>query len=242
MAETLLVRYEDDEVAVVSKPPGVVAHPAGRLLGTDPRGLTPRVSPRLTLADLIVKRWPAVAAVGPAERHGLVHRLDKDTSGLVLVAKTDRAFEALTKQFADRRVTKRYVALVEGVPAVPRGRIDAPVGRHYARGEKMTVHPDGRTAETKYEIAETIGRDYARLDVWPSTGRTHQIRVHLAALGHPVAGDLTYGRKERPAGLGRQFLHAAEITFTHPVTGRQVRVKDPLPDDLQKFLDGLPRG
>lgn len=232
MAETLLVRYEDDEVAAVSKPPGLVAHPVG---GHSRGAAAP------TLADLLAKRWPMVATVGPAERHGLVHRLDKDTSGLVLVAKTARAFDSLTKQFADRRVEKRYVALVEGVPAVPRGRIDAPVGRHYARGEKMTVHPDGRTAETKYEIAETVG-DYALLDVWPSTGRTHQIRVHLAALGHPVAGDTTYGRPQRPAGLGRQFLHAAEIKFTHPVTGRQVRVKDPLPADLQKFLDGLPRG
>lgn len=228
MTEVLLVRYEDEEVAVISKPPGLVAHPTGRGSGAP------------TLAELLVKRWPAVATVGPAERHGLVHRLDKDTSGLVLVAKTKSAFEALTKQFADRTVAKRYVALVEGVPAVPRGRIDAPVGRHYARDktEQMTVHPDGRTAETKYEIAQTLG-DYALLDVWPSTGRTHQIRVHLAALGHPVAGDTTYGSKERPAGLDRQFLHAAEIKFVHPVTGKQVRVKDPLPTDLDGFLKGL---
>jgi 23S rRNA pseudouridine1911/1915/1917 synthase len=104
----------------------------------------------------------------------------------------------------------------------------------------MTVHPDGRTAETRYEVREPLG-DYALLDVWPSTGRTHQIRVHLAALGHPVVGDTTYGSKQRPAGLDRQFLHAAELSFTHPTTGKRVRVKDPLPDDLQKFLGGVMR-
>ena len=233
MTETLTVLYEDDDVAAVSKPPGVVAHPVGSK------------SAGVTMADLIAKRWPAVAGVGPAERHGLVHRLDKDTSGVVLVAKTARAFEALTAQFAERQVEKRYTALVEGVPAVPRGRIDAPVGRHYAKGERMTVHPDGRHAETKYEIVETVGdagrggAAYALLDVWPSTGRTHQIRVHLAALGHPVAGDTAYGATERPVGLGRQFLHAAEIKFVHPVTGKQIRVKDPLPADLAAFLKEL---
>ena len=234
MAEKLLVRYEDDEVAAVSKPPGLVAHPAGNRR-TVLEGQSSKDSPQSTLSGLLAKRWPAVAQVGPAERHGLVHRLDKDTSGLVLVAKTDQAFEALTKQFADRTIEKKYVALVEGIPAVPRGRIDAPVGRHYAKGERMAVHPDGRTAQTTYEIAESLD-GYALLDVWPSTGRTHQIRVHLAALGHPVAGDTTYGAKRRPAGLGRQFLHAAEISFNHPVSGQRIRVKDPLPADLRKFL------
>jgi 23S rRNA pseudouridine1911/1915/1917 synthase len=223
VAETLTVLYEDDEVAAVDKPPGLVAHPTGS------KSTLP------TLSELLVKRWPQVGSVGPTERHGLVHRLDKDTSGVVLVAKTPKAFESLTKQFADRRIEKKYVALVQGVPSVPRGRIDAPVGRHYAKGEQMTVHPDGRTAETKYEVVESVG-EYALLDVWPSTGRTHQIRVHLAALGHPVAGDTTYGAKQRPRGLDRQFLHAAEIKFLHPVTGKRITVKDPLPADLEKFL------
>lgn len=243
MAETLVVLYEDDEVAGIHKPPGVVAHPTGS--GPKPKqgaGRASRASASgSTVSELIAKRWPAVATVGPAGRHGLVHRLDKDTSGVVLVGKTPAAFESLTKQFADRRIEKKYVALVEGVPAVPRGRIDAPVGRHYAPGkaEQMTVHPDGRTAETKYEVVETVGDGaYTLLDVWPSTGRTHQIRVHLAALGHPVVGDVTYGAKDRPGSLTRQFLHAAEIKFIHPVTGKQVRIKDPLPADLADFLKG----
>jgi len=224
----LVVRRQDDDVIVVSKPPGQVT-----VSGAD-------ASPSGTLAEAAVLQWPALASVGPRGRNGVVHRLDKDTSGLVLIAKNAKAFAALESQFKNREIKKRYVALVDGVPEVPRGRIDAPVGRHYAKREQMTVHPDGKTAETQYEVRETVG-SYARLDVWPSTGRTHQIRVHLAALKHPIVGDVTYGEKNRPAGLERQFLHATEIAFTHPATGRRTSVTDPLPEDLQRFLDGIPR-
>lgn len=228
-SKPLVIRHEDDDVVVISKPAGQVS-----LAGTNQ-------SPVGTTAEAAVTQWPNLAAVGPKGRNGLVHRLDKDTSGLLLIAKNEKAFEALTKQFADRIVEKRYEALVDGTPEVPRGRIDAPVTRHYAKREKMAVHPEGKTAETKYEVRETIG-DYALLDVWPSTGRTHQIRVHLAALGHPVVGDTTYGIKQRPIGLDRQFLHAAQISFTHPSTGKRIKVSDPLPADLDQFLKDLPRG
>ncbi len=223
--EPFTVLLEEEEFAVISKPAGIVVHPTADQPAAG------------TLTSVLVKRWPELKT---AERNGLVHRLDKDTSGVLLVAKTSSAFTALTKQFADRSVKKRYTALVDGMPPVPRGRVDAPVARHYAKREKMTVHPDGRTAETTYEVTKALD-DCSLLDVWPSTGRTHQIRVHLAALGNPVVGDTTYGKPQRPAGLTRQFLHAAELTFTNPTTGRQVRVTDPLPDDLQNFLNGLER-
>lgn len=224
----LVIRHEDDDVAVLSKPAGQVTV-AGS--GQSPVGTT---------AEAVLVQWPSVARVGPSGRNGVVHRLDKDTSGLLLVAKNRQAFDALTRQFADRQVEKRYQALVEGAPDVPRGRIDAPVTRHYAKREQMAVHPEGKTAETTYEVNEAVG-PYTLLDVWPSTGRTHQIRVHLAALKHPIVGDTTYGSKRRPDGLGRQFLHAAEISFTHPTTGKRINVIDPLPADLQSFLDGVPR-
>lgn len=228
LPKPLIIRYEDDDVIAVSKPPDQVTV-AGS--GQSPVG---------TVAEAVAKQWPTLVAIGPKGRNGVLHRLDKDTSGLVLVAKNAKAFEALSAQFKDRVIEKRYEALVEGVPEVPRGRIDAPVDRHYAKRERMAVHPEGKMAETKYELREAVG-PYALLDVWPSTGRTHQIRVHLAALKHPVVGDVTYGSKRRPDGLDRQFLHAAEISFTQPATGKRVTVTDPLPADLQTFLDGVPR-
>lgn len=229
VSKPLVIRHEDADVAVISKPPGQVT-----IAG-------PGQPVENSTAGVVVSQWPSLATIGPPGRNGVVHRLDKDTSGLVLIAKNTKAFDALTKQFADRAVEKRYEALVEGEPEVPRGRIDAPVTRHYAKREQMAVHPEGKTAETKYEVRETVG-GYSLLDVWPSTGRTHQIRVHLAALGHPVVGDTTYGSKQRPTGLDRQFLHAAQISFTHPSTGQRVKVTDPLPEDLKTFLEGLPRG
>lgn len=221
---SFVVRYEDAELAVVSKPAGMVVHPgAGNRVGT--------------LTDLLLKRWPLLAKIDH-DRAGLVHRLDKDTSGLVLVAKTPAALKNLATQFADRIVSKRYTALVHGVPKEKSGRIEAPISRHHADRKRMAVRPDGKAAVTDYTVTKTVGgtKPMALLDVRPSTGRTHQIRVHLAALGHPIVGDRTYGSGALPDDAPRQFLHAAELRFRHPRTGRPVIVKDPLPDDLTDFL------
>lgn len=210
------VRYEDDTVLVVAKPAGVTVHPGAGTTGD-------------TLVERLAANRPGLAQV---DRMGLVNRLDKDTSGLVVIAKTEEAKRKLSEQFADRQVKKRYVAVVVGIPAQPRGVISAPITRHHADRTKMAVRPDGRAAVTEYELRERLD-GYAVLDVRPSTGRTHQIRVHLAALGHPLVGDRTYGSN---ADAKRHLLHAAELSFAHPVTGRPVRVKDPVPNDLVEFV------
>lgn len=214
------VRYEDDDLAVISKPAGVVVHP-GNGNKTD------------TLTQLLTKRWPELTK---RERSGLLHRLDKNTSGLLLIAKTSAAADALNEQFADRTITKRYAALVVGVPKEAKGIIDAPITRHHADRKKMTVRPDGKPSKTTYSVVDRIGK-YALLNVWIETGRTHQIRVHLAALGHPIVGDAEYG--EVDLRLGRQFLHAIELRFWHPTTGKEVVITDELAGDLQEFLDTI---
>jgi 23S rRNA pseudouridine1911/1915/1917 synthase len=186
-----------------------------------------------TLSDSLLKHWPELKG---NDRNGLMHRLDKNTSGLLLIAKTAEAHESLAAQFAERTITKRYTALVVGHPKEPEGVIDAPITRHHADRKKMTVRPDGKSAQTTYQEVDRIG-DYSLLNVWIGTGRTHQIRVHLAALGHPVVGDVEYG--EADARLSRQFLHATELRFWHPKTGRELKVTDDLPEDLRDFLDTL---
>ncbi|HEY8108592.1 MAG TPA: RluA family pseudouridine synthase [Patescibacteria group bacterium] len=211
------VLIDEPDFAVVDKPAGLSVHPgAGR--------------PDGTLLDWLAANVPET---GSLERHGLVHRLDKDTSGALLVAKTPEAAAALSKQFKDRSVQKTYLALVRGVPAEPAAELDAPIARHHADRKKFAVRPDGKESLTAYEVAETPP-GYALLEVRPKTGRTHQIRVHLAALGNPIVGDATYGSTER--GPGRQFLHAAKLTFKHPRTGKSVTVSAPLPEDLESFL------
>ena len=211
------IRYEDDALLVISKPAGLVVHPgAGNRDGT--------------LLDQLPELRPELAGV---ERMGLVHRLDKDTSGLLVIAKTDQAKTKLSRAFANRRVAKRYTAVVHGTPAPPTGVINAPITRHHADRQKMTVRPDGKAATTEYAVLRSAG-NRSLLDVWIGSGRTHQIRVHLAALGTPVVGDATYGQPE--AELGRQFLHAIELEFPHPETGQGVRVVDELPQHLRQYL------
>lgn len=220
MAQTKLsipIVYEDDSLLVVDKPAGLVVHPGAGTKGE-------------TLTEQLLNDFPALREL---PRHGLVHRLDKGTSGVLLLAKTATAATALGHQFADRSVKKRYRALVRGIPAEPTGVIDAPITRHHADRKKMAVRPDGRPAETRYRVVRRL-TDAALLDVFPSTGRTHQIRVHLAALGHPVVGDATYGSPNPE--LGRPFLHAAELTVSHPSTGRSMTFTAPLPEELTNFL------
>lgn len=218
----LTVRYEDAQLAVISKPAGLVVHP-----GAGPKGPT--------LIDALATRWPELAALD-GNRAGLLHRLDKDTSGLLIIAKTEAAKANLSAQFAGRTVRKRYQAVVHGVPAHTTGAIDAPITRHHADRKRMAVRPDGKAAQTSYAVLSSAD-GFSWLDVWIATGRTHQIRVHLAALGHPVVGDQKYGR-QTPADqeLGRQWLHAVELGFTHPRTGEPLSVTDELPPELQRFL------
>jgi 23S rRNA pseudouridine1911/1915/1917 synthase len=210
------VAYEDDALLVVDKPAGLVVHPAaGHWTGT--------------LSQ-------ALAARGiDADRGGIVHRLDRETSGLLLVAKTEPVLRALQEELRERRIEREYLALVEGRPPARTGTIDAPIGRDRRDRTRHSTDTDApREAVTHFEIAETLPAA-TLLRVRLETGRTHQIRVHLEAIGHPVVGDPVYGRGET-YGLQRQFLHAARLAFDHPADGRRVEVTSPLPADLAAAL------
>ncbi|MEP6626163.1 MAG: RluA family pseudouridine synthase [Acidimicrobiia bacterium] len=216
------VVYEDDDIVIVDKPAGLVVHPgAGHPDGTLVSGLLARFD---------------IAHVGDPTRPGIVHRLDRDTSGLLIVARSERAFAALVPAMADHSVARHYVAVVTGVPSATRGTVDAPLGRSPRSPTRMAVVTGGREARTHYEVVETFD-DTARLAVDLETGRTHQIRVHLAAIGHPVLGDAVYGRAD--PRVARPFLHAAALEFTHPVTGAPMDFSSPLPADLQDALEAL---
>ncbi|NPB09632.1 MAG: RluA family pseudouridine synthase [Thermodesulfobacteria bacterium] len=223
------VVYEDEDLLVINKPPGLVIHPAaGHYHGTLVHGLLARVD------DL--------SGVGGELRPGIVHRLDKDTSGLLLVAKNDRTHLALSQQFQDRKVEKTYLALVHGVPSSNWGRVDRPIGRHPVHRKKMSVHaPRGREAVTEWRLRERFKKSRAALlEVHPLTGRTHQIRVHLSSIGHPIVGDELYGGC-RPTGpkASRQMLHAWRLSFVHPRSGETLSFEAPLPDDFQTLLEEL---
>jgi 23S rRNA pseudouridine1911/1915/1917 synthase len=221
------VVYEDDDVLVLDKPAGLVVHPgAGNPGGTVVNGLLARV--------------PEIASVGDRMRPGIVHRLDRDTSGLLVVARTARAYESLVEQLSTRAVDREYVALAWGHFDAPRGVIDAPIGRSEARRTRMAVRDAGRAARTRYDVEEEFASPRTSLlDCRLETGRTHQIRVHLAAVGHPVVGDGTYGGARDAIALDRPFLHAAALAFDHPVTGERPRFTSPLPPDLQGVLSAL---
>jgi len=220
------VRYEDEHLAVVDKPPGVVVHPGA---GRGGEG---------TLAAGILQRWPQVRGVGDEGRWGIVHRLDQDTSGLLVVALSPVAFPPLRQMLARHEVERTYLALVHGVPAAVTGTIEAALGRDPRQRGRVRVDVTGRAARTHYRRRTSWpGADLALLELRLETGRTHQIRVHLAAIGHPVVADRRYGRDD---GLApRTFLHAARLRFTHPVTGVEVIVESPLPPDLAGVLEGL---
>ncbi len=212
---------------MVDKPAGVVVHPApGHEHGTLVQGLLDHG-----------------IAGGHESRPGVVHRLDRDTSGLLIVARTPEAHRRLVSQMARREISRRYVALLAGALPHDEGTVDAPLGRHVRDRKRMSVHTTRpHRAVTHFAVRERLP-GYTLLDVRLETGRTHQIRVHFAALGYPVAGDLTYGdRARRPAGLGRQFLHAAHLEFAHPLSGERLSFDAPLPDDLAVFLRALRRG
>jgi 23S rRNA pseudouridine1911/1915/1917 synthase len=214
------IRYEDDHLLVVDKPSGLVVHPgAGRPTGTLVQGLLGRG-----------------AAGGERDRPGIVHRLDRDTSGLLVVARDAETHRRLQLLVRRRELLREYAALVRGRPRSWRGRIEAPVGRDRRVPTRMSLDTDRpREALTHFEVVELL-KSHARLRVRLETGRTHQIRVHLAAIELPVAGDSVYGAA-RDLGLARQFLHAARLAFRHPMTGAAVDVESPLPDDLAAALE-----
>jgi 23S rRNA pseudouridine1911/1915/1917 synthase len=226
----LSVVYEDSDVLIIDKPAGLVTHPApGRSSGT--------------LVNALLGRAPAseYGAIAGNERPGIVHRLDRDTSGLILVARNDHAQQSLMAQLRARRVKKTYLALVHGSPAAEIGRIEAPIGRDPRQFNRMAVRATGRPAITGYRVRERL-HGWALLEVDLLTGRTHQIRVHLASIGHPVAGDPVYATgaaKRGPEGLPRLFLHSWRIEFTSPSTQKLIRAEAPLPEDLASVLAGL---
>ncbi len=222
----LRVAYEDPTLLIVDKPAGLVVHPsAGHGSGTLVNALLGRSRDR-------GEPLGSIAGVG---RPGIVHRLDKDTSGLIVVAKTDAAQAALMRQFGDRSIEKEYLALVRGAPPAPRGRIEAPIGRDPRDRQRMAVVAGGRDSVSEYEhLAE--GGGYSLMALRPLTGRTHQIRAHLAFLGLPIAGDLRYGGNEGPGGLRRQFLHAARLGFARPSDDAWLRAWSELPADLAACL------
>jgi 23S rRNA pseudouridine1911/1915/1917 synthase len=222
----LRVAYEDEAILVVDKPAGLVVHPsAGHSGGTLVNALLGRARDR-------GEPLGSIAGVG---RPGIVHRLDKDTSGLIVVAKTDAAQATLMQQFGERTIEKEYLALVRGAPAAARGRIEAPIGRDPRDRQRMAVVPGGREAVSEYELVAG-GGGYSLLALRPLTGRTHQIRAHLAYVGMPIAGDLRYGGGEGPNALRRQFLHAARLGLSRPSDGRRVHAWSGLPEDLGASL------
>jgi len=220
--------HADDDVIVVDKPQELVVHPgAGNARGTMVAGL--------------LARFPDLAGVGEPERPGIVHRLDKGTSGLLVVARTPDAYDSLVAQLSSRTVERRYLTLVWGVPEPATGVVDAPIGRSRRDPTRMAVSSTGREARTRYEVLQRFTEpiDAALLECRLETGRTHQIRVHLAAIEHPVVGDPRYRGKRTSFVTPRMFLHAHSLTFDHPRTGERISFRSPLPADLQEVLDRL---
>lgn len=222
------VRFEDDQLAVVDKPSGLVTHPGA---GVDTG----------TLAAGLLNRWPELLGVGEPNRPGLVHRLDRETSGLLLIAKTAAAHTALRRQLADRQIRRVYTTLTQGLFDFGTGTIDAPIARDERRPTRFMVSPLGRSARTHYRrLSAWEAPGLTLLEVRLETGRTHQIRVHLSAIGHPVVGDELYEAKPGPAGdPGRVWLHASSLVFNHPVGGQPIQVESALPPDLVNSLDRL---
>jgi 23S rRNA pseudouridine1911/1915/1917 synthase len=234
----LTILYEDSSLIVVDKPPGMVVHPAYG-------------NPSGTLVNALLYHCEDLAGINGVLRPGIVHRLDKDTSGVMVVAKDDEAFRGLTKQFKNRTVKKVYSAIVYGSMRQEKGLIDSAVGRHPTQRKRMSTRTKrGREAITRWKKLEEFD-GATLLEIFPQTGRTHQIRVHLSSVGHPVLGDSLYGRKATPGAIrdpvlkectkrmNRQALHARQLEFTHPRTGERVRFVSPIPQDMQALLECL---
>ena len=227
----LTIVYEDKDIIVVDKPAGLVVHPAPG-------------HPSQTLVNAVLAHCPNLAMSGDLIRPGIIHRLDKDTSGLIVIVKNDRARQYLVDQFKSRTVIKGYLVLVRGRLSPERGIIEAPIGRDPHHRKRMTIVETGKEASTQYQVKRYLS-NYTLLEVTPKTGRTHQIRVHLAAIGYPVVGDLVYGTKCRreaiASGVRRQFIHAYRLGFRLPSTNESQEFTSPLPVDLEQVLEFLTR-
>ncbi len=216
------VIYEDADIIVINKPPGMVVHPAaGNLNGT--------------LVNALLAHCTDLSGIGGIHRPGIVHRLDKDTSGVIVAAKTDAAHKALARQIKERTAERWYLALVHGNIGVGEGSIDAPIARHPVRRKQMAIVAKGRAARTHYIVRERFG-DYTLVECHLETGRTHQIRVHMAHIGHPIVGDGVYGPKQNKLGMPRQALHAYHLGFIHPRTGDLLAFNGQLPEDMARIL------
>ena len=220
--------YQDDQLIVLDKPAGLSVHPGPG-------------HPDGTLVNALLARCPDIRGIGGAIRPGIVHRLDKDTSGMMVVAKTDQAHQSLSQQIKARQMTKGYLAVATGVLIPSQGSIDAPIGRDPRNRKRMAVVTGGRAARTHYRVMDSYRMEnyegYQLMELYLESGRTHQIRVHLAHLGHPLLGDRLYGRGSHL--VKRHFLHAHHLGFVHPLTGEPVEFRCGLPQDLQKVLQML---
>lgn len=219
------VVYDDDDVIVVNKAPGIVVHPGAG-------------NPTGTLINGALALYPEIALVGDPLRPGVVHRLDAGTSGLMLLARSPSAYDTLVTAMSERRVSRRYEALVWGHPSVAVGVIDAPIGRDHRDPTKMSVVVDGRFARTRYEVRSTFTKPMATalIECELDTGRTHQIRVHLASIGHPIVGDPTYGGARSSLSSPRPLLHAAKLGFSHPISGVEMKFEAVVPDDMSSII------
>jgi 23S rRNA pseudouridine1911/1915/1917 synthase len=222
------ILYEDSEIAVINKPAGLVVHP-----GT---GVSSG-----TLVNALLARYPEIGKMfGSERRQGIVHRLDKETSGLMVIARTKPSLNRLMAQFQERSVDKVYIALLERMPKTLTGRIEAPIARDPQQRKRMAVVRDGKPAITEFKVTTSNFRDgQALVEVKLLTGRTHQIRVHMAFIGCPIVGDAVYGFRKQRLGLKRHFLHAARLSFNHPTTDEKMTFESPLPVGLQNVLEKL---
>ena len=220
------VIYEDKDIIVVNKPKGMVVHPANG-------------NPDGTLVNAILAKCKdSLSGIGGEIRPGIVHRLDKDTSGLLIIAKNDQAHINMSKQIQDRKVIKKYIALVKGVIGENTATIDMPIARSTKDRKKMAVDPKGKEAITHYKVLQRYDK-YTLLEIKIDTGRTHQIRVHMSYIGHPVVGDMQYSNGKNEFGIEGQMLHSKYLEFDHPITGKRLKLEAPLPEYFEQVLKGL---
>lgn len=221
--------YEDSDIIVVNKPKGMVVHPANG-------------NPDGTLVNAVMNICKdSLSGIGGEIRPGIVHRLDKDTSGLLIVAKNDKAHINLSDQIKNREITKKYIALVRGVIKENYATIDMPIARSDKDRKKMAVKKDGKNAVTHFNVIKKYN-GYTLLDIKIDTGRTHQIRVHLSEIGYPIVGDFVYSNGKNPFGVMGQMLHAKSLEFKHPITGKQMKLEAPLPEYFEEILNKLEEG